>query len=583
MVSVTGNITGGNVTSTGLISTTGNIAGGNILSNNYYYANGQAIVFGVNYTAATTPPSSPANGWQWYNTTTDVLYEYLSDSVSQYWVDVSSPAFSNGPAGNLAINGNLIAGANAVYNIGSNVQTFNNVYAQNYYGNGATLTGIITSVSNINNGTSNVTVVSSGGNITTSVGGTANVGVWYNSGLSITGDITVTGNATLFGNVGADKIFNGTTSIEIQAASGNANITVGSTSNVAVFAPDRLTLAGNLLPSANITYDLGTTTQRWKDLWLSNSTIYLGNSQISANATAVTITNPAGGTTVLQGATPSITGSVVSASGNITGGNILTAGVVSATGNITGSYVIGNGSQLTGLPAGYTNANLATLGSNVISTSGNVTSGNFLTGGLISATGNVNVGNLINAGLTSVTGNITGGNLTTAGIITVNSGGAATAIVNGASNAVGNIGSTSSYFNRLFAQATTALYADLAECYLADADYEPGTVMDFGGEYEVTLSTADSSKRVSGVVSTNPAHVMNSGLTGDHVVTVALIGRVPVKVTGVIRKGDLMVSAGNGRARAVTIASPKVGTIIGKALENFDGGEGTIEIVIGKQ
>jgi hypothetical protein len=174
-------------------------------------------------------------------------------------------------------------------------------------------------------------------------------------------------------------------------------------------------------------------------------------------------------------------------------------------------------------------------------------------------------------------------NLTTSGILTVNSGAAATAIVNGAGNAVGNIGSASTYFNRLYAQATTALYADLAECYLADADYEPGTVMDFGGDLEVTLSTTDSSKRVSGVVSTNPAHVMNSGLTGDHVITVALIGRVPVKVTGVIRKGDLMVSAGDGRARAVTIASPKVGTIIGKALENFDGGEGTIEIVIGKQ
>ena len=220
----------------------------------------------------------------------------------------------------------------------------------------------------------------------------------------------------------------------------------------------------------------------------------MGNAQISANATSLIFTNPAGGQTVLAGASAGVTGATVSA-----------------------------------------------------------------------------------------TGNITGGNLTTAGILTVNSGAAATAIVNGAGNAVGNIGSSSTYFNRLFAQATTALYADLAECYLADADYEPGTVMDFGGDLEVTLSTTDSSKRVSGVVSTNPAHVMNSGLTGDHVVTVALIGRVPVKVTGVIRKGDLMVSAGNGRARACTIASPKVGTIIGKALENFDGGEGTIEIVIGKQ
>ena len=173
-------------------------------------------------------------------------------------------------------------------------------------------------------------------------------------------------------------------------------------------------------------------------------------------------------------------------------------------------------------------------------------------------------------------------NLTTAGILTVNSGAAATAIVNGAGNAVGNIGSSSVYFNRLFAQATTALYADLAENYLGDADYTPGTVVDFGGTQEITISTVDSSKRVAGVVSTNPAHLMNAGVVGEHVVTVALIGRVPVSVTGTVRKGDLMVSAGDGTARAVTIASPKVGTIIGKSLEDFSGDKGTIEIVIGK-
>jgi hypothetical protein len=154
--------------------------------------------------------------------------------------------------------------------------------------------------------------------------------------------------------------------------------------------------------------------------------------------------------------------------------------------------------------------------------------------------------------------------------------------VNGAGNAVGNIGSSSVYFNRLFAQATTALYADLAENYLGDAEYASGTVVDFGGTQEITISTVDSSKRVAGVVSTNPAHLMNAGVVGEHVVTVALIGRVPVSVTGTVRKGDLMVSAGDGTARAVTIASPKVGTIIGKSLEDFGGDKGTIEIVIGK-
>jgi len=143
---------------------------------------------------------------------------------------------------------------------------------------------------------------------------------------------------------------------------------------------------------------------------------------------------------------------------------------------------------------------------------------------------------------------------------------------------VGNIGSAANYFNTIFGKATTAQYADLAENYLADATYVPGTVLDFDGAQEVTLSTCDSSKRVAGVVSTNPAHLMNSTLDGAHVVAVALVGRVPTQVTGKIAKGDLMVSAGNGRARAE--ANPATGTVIGKALENFSGGEGTIEIVI---
>jgi hypothetical protein len=154
-------------------------------------------------------------------------------------------------------------------------------------------------------------------------------------------------------------------------------------------------------------------------------------------------------------------------------------------------------------------------------------------------------------------------------------------IVNANGNAVGNIGSSSNYFNTIFGKATTAQYADLAENYLADAAYVSGTVLDFDGTQEVTLSTHDSSKRVAGVVSTNPAHLMNSTLDGAHVTAVALAGRVPTQVTGTIAKGDLMVSAGNGRARAE--ANPSTGTVIGKALENFDGGEGTIEIVISMQ
>jgi hypothetical protein len=153
-------------------------------------------------------------------------------------------------------------------------------------------------------------------------------------------------------------------------------------------------------------------------------------------------------------------------------------------------------------------------------------------------------------------------------------------IVNSGSNATGNIGSASNYFNTLFATSTSALYADLAEKYLADADYEPGTVLCFGGEQEVTQCNTADCAVVAGVVSTNPSYVMNSGLEGNHVVDLALVGRVPCRVVGTVTRGAMMVSAGNGQARASS--SPAMGTVIGKALQNFDGDQGIIEIVVGR-
>jgi hypothetical protein len=113
-----------------------------------------------------------------------------------------------------------------------------------------------------------------------------------------------------------------------------------------------------------------------------------------------------------------------------------------------------------------------------------------------------------------------------------------------------------------------------------DAGYAAGTVVAFGGTHEITVCDTDMSSRVAGVVSTNPAYLMNGTQTGEHIVPVALTGRVPTKVRGPIRKGDLIVSAGDGHARAETL--PQVGTVIGKALEDFDGDSGVIEVVVGK-
>lgn len=133
--------------------------------------------------------------------------------------------------------------------------------------------------------------------------------------------------------------------------------------------------------------------------------------------------------------------------------------------------------------------------------------------------------------------------------------------------------------NKFRGRATSAEYADLAENYVADRLYEPGTVLDFGGEFEVTVAE-DETRRVAGIVSTNPGYLMNSECKGKYVVALALEGRVPCKVRGKIRKGDLLTSGGNGYARPSI--DPKIGTIVGKALEDFDGPDGVIEVVVCK-
>ena len=132
----------------------------------------------------------------------------------------------------------------------------------------------------------------------------------------------------------------------------------------------------------------------------------------------------------------------------------------------------------------------------------------------------------------------------------------------------------------LTATATQARYADLAENYTGDAEYPSGTVVMFGGAEEITVCNTDMSSRIAGIVSTNPAHLMNGELKAEFVVTVALQGRVDALVQGKVRKGDMMVAAGNGRARAEE--HPVMGSVIGKALADFDGDLGVIEIVVGR-
>lgn len=129
--------------------------------------------------------------------------------------------------------------------------------------------------------------------------------------------------------------------------------------------------------------------------------------------------------------------------------------------------------------------------------------------------------------------------------------------------------------------ATQAQYADLAEIYRPDASYEPGTVLVFGGEHEVTTTTILADHRVAGVVSTAPAYLMNKDAEG---IAVALRGKVPCKVEGAVKKGDVLISnvtPGTATALAPESANPPAWCIIGKSLENSnDTGVKLINIVV---
>jgi hypothetical protein len=444
------------------------------------------------------------------------------------------------------ITGDLIPTANVTFDLGSSTNrwrdgyfsgsslTVGNVVIKNVAGGNsigffgpdgttpATIAASSVDTTTIANGTSSVSVVTSGGNIRANVGGTTVQTI--SAGLvSITGDLSVTGNATLTGNILGDRIQNGTTTIDIQTPSGNANITVGATSNVAVFSTAGANISGTLGVTGNITgsFILGNGSQL---TGIDATSIQNGTSNVRVVSSGGNVTTSVGGTSnvaVFSTAGANITGTL-GVSGNITGGNL------------SGTSIVGT---------------LTTAAQTNITSVGTLSS-------------------------LAVTGNVTGGNLITAGLVSLSS------ITKTGSNGVGNIGASTSTFNTIFAKATSAQYADLAEKYIADAEYAPGTVVVFGGDKEVTVSLTDSDCAVAGVVSTNPSYIMNAGLEAEHVATVALTGRVPTRVTGTVRKGDLMVSAGNGVARAD--ADPRVGTVIGKALENHEGAEGVIEVVVGR-
>jgi hypothetical protein len=303
--------------------------------------------------------------------------------------------------------------------------------------------------------------------------------------------------------------------------------------------------------------------------------------------------------------TTSVT-SIANASGNAVVGVSDTVANVDVTGNlvISGSVSAAGfiGLDATKIANGTSEMIVVSSGGNIRANIGGTTvqtisAGLVAVAGNLSATSNVIVGsagnaqlymfganihldNNINAGNIAFRANVAGlGPGATLRVLGTGGIGVTGGIFNESANGVSNIGTSTATFNTIFAKATSAQYADLAEKYTADAEYAPGTVVSFGGNAEVTLTVTDADSKVAGVISTNPSYIMNGGLQGEHVATVALTGRVPTSVTGTVRKGDMMVAAGNGVARAE--ANPTIGTVIGKALEDSEG-DATIEVVVGR-
>jgi hypothetical protein len=554
-----------------------------------YQSDGQAVS-----TLGSSVTFSPAGG-------TDTTVQYNSSGS----LDGSAAFTFNSGSGLLTLTGNANVGNLNATGVVTSTRLVSNT------SNAAPL--VVTStiqVANLNvatsgsvvNGNSNVNIPAANGNITISAVGNANILVVTGTGANITGTLNATGNANVgnlgtaglivatgnvtggnlvtggalavtgnanVGNLGTGRVIatgniSGTQLIS-NIATGTAPLVVTSTTTVANLAAATATTAGTVTTAAqpNIT-SVGTLT----------SLAVTGN--ISAgNVSATTFTG------ALSGAATSATtaGTVTTAAQpNITSVGTLTS--LSVTGNISAGNV--SATTFTGALSGAA----TTAGTVTTAAQPNITSVGTLTS--LAVTGNISAGNV---SATTFTGALSGAattagtvttaaqpNITSVGTLTsLGVGGALTTtqLTAGANTTAGNI---TGNWTLTAGSRLTATYADLAEYYEADVKYLPGTVLMFGGEKEVTLAE-DGTSKVAGVVSTNPAYVMNSTCPGL-LTAVALQGRVPCKVRGKISKGDMLISGGNGFARPNQF--PAMGTVIGKALEDFDGYEGVIEVAVGR-
>jgi hypothetical protein len=608
-------------------------------------------------------PSSPTNGQQ--ATVGNVIYQYTTATNS--WTKIL------GSVGDFSAVGNITAGN--VISLGV-VTAVGNLSGAYVLGNGSQLTGLPEQYGNANVaaylptytgniGAGNITASGniSGGNLSGSlITGTLTTAAQPNitglgtlSSLTVTGPMNFTGNLDITGNINATGNLNYDNVTDLVV--GDPLIYVGANNNGNLFdlgmvvawddglyqhggwvrdaSDGTWKLFGNVVQEPTTTVDF---TDAIYQPMLAGSVTAIGNisgDYILGNGSQLTGIVAGGGIewTTQANAAPvspvagdfwydsytdkkyqytndgvsnywvdqsfptsysslAVTGNIVAGNVLITGnivGNIvaetITANVIGdVTGNLTGNVfgnLIGNSyGNSTGTHFGNVTGNLTgavltaaqpaitavgTLGS--LSVTGNITTSAYFFGDGSQLTGISSTGSFIANGTSNVSIATTNGNIaaTVGGteILKITGSG----IENSRANGVGNIGTSTTYFNTVFAKATSAQYADLAEMYLADHHYEPGTVLVFGGVKEVTISDLDHDPRAAGVVSTQPSYLMNSGLSGKYPVELALTGRVPCQVQGPVEKGDRLVNVAPGIAGRLDPDKYQVGCVIGKSLE----------------
>ena len=405
------------------------------------------------------------------------------------------------------------------------------------------------------------------------------------SGSSLTslpaGNLTGTIPSGVLGN---SSVYIGTTSIALNRSSASQTLTGVSIDGSAGSATTATsaTTAGTVTTAAqgNIT-SVGTLT----GLTVSGNVSFtgadvslgaVGNLHISGGSAGHILTTDGAGTLSWVAAGTATSAQYVT---NASQGNITTTANLVSVGNIT----TGTWSANIGAVSG---ANLTAVpGANITGTISSSVLGNSTV-----YIGTTAIALNRSSASQSLTGINIDGSAGTAGTVTTAAQGNITSVgtltsltVSGAikpnANGTVDLGDGTHYFGTIYGLATSAKYADVAEIYVADKEYEPGTVVMFGGEKEITATYIYGSTAVAGVISTNPAYLMNNETAG---LPVALLGRVPCKVVGPVSKGDFIVSS---NMLGVGIGSKFYipGAVIGKSLVNKDTDQvELIEVVVGR-